>query len=140
MTEPALFIVMRNDIPSMNPGKLAAQAAHVGNAAVAYAKKHRRALLLKWEHQTKQHFGTTLVFGAPKVWFSAVPADQRVYDPTYPCAVPNEIAGLLAGKVTGCSVIFSSTGQAIFLRRELVGAFFLAEAKPAALHELDLYP
>ena len=31
--EPNLYIVMRNDLPSLNPGKLAAQAAHVANVA-----------------------------------------------------------------------------------------------------------
>lgn len=29
--EPILYIIMRSDIPDMNPGKLAAQAAHVAS-------------------------------------------------------------------------------------------------------------
>lgn len=57
-----LYIVMRNDLPSLNPGKLAAQAAHVANVAV---KRGDRKIVRRWERQTTQSFGTTIVLGAP---------------------------------------------------------------------------
>ena len=138
----ALYIVMRNDIPSLNPGKLAAQAAHVANAAVAFYKKNNPRLLKEWEGQTRQHFGTTLVFGAAAEWFEEITDDHLVYDPTYPCEIPYEVAMALVDKKLGsCQVAWSPARRtAAFLRKELVGAFFLSNEKPLKLQGLDLYP
>ena len=64
-TFPVLYILMRSDMVSMNPGKAMAQASHASNAMVHKAKKHGSAkvqnLLHKWENDTKQGFGTCLV-------------------------------------------------------------------------------
>lgn len=108
---PILYLVMRNDLPSLNPGKLAAQAAHCANACVA--KMKNTALLLQWQRQSKQSFGTTIVLGAGRRFIDNLP--NRVWDDTYPCADGS-------------------------LRPVLVGAFVLTDRKPKRLSRLELYP
>lgn len=110
---PVLYLIMRNDLPSLNPGKLAAQAAHCANACVAVARKKQPALLRQWERESRQAFGTTIVLGAGRRIIEAMP--NRVWDDTYPCGDGS-------------------------LRPVLVGAFMLADRKPKRLARLELYP
>lgn len=80
---PVLYILMRNDLESMNPGKAMAQASHASNAFVfAELKKmlstpwksvkdfykvfikgdtDDASLFIQWVHSTTQGFGTVLV-------------------------------------------------------------------------------
>lgn len=104
---PVLYIITRNDLDSMNPGKLAAQCSHASNAFVyAYreliqqssvnqtddktAKIHKA--FNQWQNQTTQGFGTVLVLeglmpditntiGTMSSW--GYLADV-IHDPTYP--------------------------------------------------------
>lgn len=108
-----LYLIMRNDLPSLNPGKLAAQAAHCANACVAKMENTNPSLLLQWQGQSKQTFGTTIVLGAGRRFITKLP--NRVWDDTYPCADGS-------------------------LRPVLVGAFMLADRKPNRLSRLELYP
>lgn len=109
--KPILYLVMRNDLPSLNPGKLAAQAAHCANACVAAMKGS--AILREWQRETPQSFGTTIVLGAGRTFIEGLP--HRVWDTTYPCA---------DGRV----------------RNVLVGAFWLGRTKPYKFRRLRLYP
>lgn len=84
-----LYIIMRTDMDSMNPGKGMAQAAHAANAAVFEIKEsfqeywgdsnyaadtadgnteedmnELRDTFAAWETSTRQGFGTTIVLGA----------------------------------------------------------------------------
>lgn len=107
-----LYLVMRRDLPSLNPGKLAAQAAHCANACVAKMKKANPQLLRAWEQEAGT-FGTTIVLGAGRRFIAKLP--NRVWDDTYPCGDGS-------------------------LRPILVGAFMLADRKPKRLSRLELYP
>lgn len=64
-TDPRLWILMRSDMVSMNPGKAMAQATHAANAMVHCIKnakcKDDKALLAKWEKETPEGFGTCIV-------------------------------------------------------------------------------
>ena len=68
-TQPCLYILMRSDLHSLNPGKAMAQASHAANAMAHKIKqagrknigKHIYNMLTKWEGQTGQGFGTCLV-------------------------------------------------------------------------------
>ena len=64
MSDIVLYLLMRDDIPSMNPGKLAAQASHVSNACVNRIKKSKnrklKSMLKEWELQTDNGFGTAI--------------------------------------------------------------------------------
>ena len=110
--EPYLYILMRSDLESLNPGKMVAQGAHAANqfgaemyalrasvndkkvAAVDLDPNELRLLGLfkQWETSTPQHFGVTItldVTGAllPLVVEAAkrmsLPADVT-HDPSYP--------------------------------------------------------
>lgn len=66
MKKPTLYILMRDDLTSLNPGKGMAQAAHAANAFVhrlsRVNKRHPiHALYKAWARETPQGFGTTIV-------------------------------------------------------------------------------
>ena len=66
MNNPTLYILMRTDMASMNPGKGMAQAAHAANAFV-FETGERLTGYDQWagfEHDTSQGFGTTIVLDA----------------------------------------------------------------------------
>ena len=94
---PVLYILMRTDLDSMNPGKAMAQASHASNAFVAEVFRrnetsHQDNLYHAWNDDTPQGFGTVLVLGVTEAQMcSAVTiADNMgfisgvVHDPTYP--------------------------------------------------------
>ena len=92
-----LYIIMRNDLDSMNPGKAMAQASHAYGALKCHIRKHlpMQRAYLDWRDQTPQDFGTTIVLTAHpreinKVigqvgrFFSGEAVAGWVHDPTYP--------------------------------------------------------
>ena len=93
-----LYILMRDDLDSMNPGKAMAQASHASNAFV-YSRKLMRYgtpagenLFREWETETHQGFGTVLVLAVNKTEMEHAVAVAKmaelesgiVHDPTYP--------------------------------------------------------
>lgn len=108
MGTPVLYILMRNDLTSLNAGKAMAQASHASNAFVAhfhrYAQKYNSTVVHEgiqtatmhgfneWENSTDQSFGTVLVLAAKMPDIKAtVDIFNRlnyvagvVHDPTYP--------------------------------------------------------
>ncbi|MFA7408380.1 MAG: peptidyl-tRNA hydrolase [Anaerolineaceae bacterium] len=91
-----LYILMRTDLASMNPGKACAQACHAANMFVhevesRFSERDRHDLI-DWSKQTIQGFGTTIVLGADwdtiaeKVHFAINDGFVAgiVRDPTYP--------------------------------------------------------
>jgi len=57
---PILYILMRSDLDSLNPGKGMAQACHAANMAVATGDLKGSKLVEEWESQTNDKFGTTI--------------------------------------------------------------------------------
>lgn len=97
MTLPVLYILIRNDMASMNPGKLAAQASHAANAFIfrfneqgADTETHKA--IYSWQNQTVQGFGTVLVLeGSMLDIRQTIEAFKEkdymadvIHDPTYP--------------------------------------------------------
>ena len=103
---PVLYILMRTDMESLNPGKAMAQAVHAGNALETHCNREIQIGLLEgdlsaealgdayyvWKHQTSQGFGTTIVLGGS---MSLISMDVKrlqslgyiaeiVHDPSYP--------------------------------------------------------
>lgn len=90
-----LYILMRTDLDSLNPGKAMAQASHASNAFVHRWGKEKT--VKEWQCETEQGFGTVLVLGVTgdelyKV-VESVDYDLRfkedvyadiIHDPTYP--------------------------------------------------------
>lgn len=65
MVDPRLYILMRTDMPSLNPGKAMAQAAHAGNMLSEHFRRltpgdtAQEQLFAKWLGD--RGFGTTIV-------------------------------------------------------------------------------
>ncbi len=103
---PVLYILMRNDLASMNAGKGMAQASHASNAFVYEMKAATEDggdsfepdltpmidLFEKWQNETPQGFGTVLVLGVNQVQLQTAVmvanglgfAANTIHDPTYP--------------------------------------------------------
>jgi hypothetical protein len=142
---------MRNDLESLNPGKLAAQACHVGHAVAGYFRNLEHftkdpvtstevatcnliKMWKEWESSTSQYFGTTICLAADQRFVESLQAAKEVsfrndvlvdtiIDPTYPCKIPLEIAKYLNGKLTVPDNIIVRENDAILLRPEMVGGY-----------------
>jgi peptidyl-tRNA hydrolase len=88
------YILMRNDMKSLNPGKGMAQAAHAANLCIKniYNNYDNDILELLKEWEEERGFGTTVVLGVteeelvqivPKAKYIGLEA-ALVLDPTYP--------------------------------------------------------
>jgi peptidyl-tRNA hydrolase len=91
MKLPVLYILMRNELDSMNSGKAMAQASHASNAFVKKANDEN-VDILEWEFSTSQGFGTVLVLeGKMSDIEDTINVFKRldyvadvIHDPTYP--------------------------------------------------------
>jgi len=97
-----LYLIMRNDIDSMNSGKGMAQASHASNAFIKHCNKftlhsdeNDREILSaisEWENATPQGFGTVLVLEAAMkdikptidIFSKMNYIANIIHDPTYP--------------------------------------------------------
>ena len=106
---PILYIIVRNDLPSMNPGKAMAQASH---ASYLFARESSGRPEIAnscgiWR-TSGGGFGTTIVLaanlseletsvskalGLQKQKYAVMTGN--VFDPTYPYSVPQEVAKLI---------------------------------------------
>lgn len=92
--EPRLYIVMREDLWDMNPGKSMAQAAHAQADFDLYmfpdptATKSKEIADTVMAWRENRNFGTTLVLHEPLDTFSKISMNVNhwgfVTDPTYP--------------------------------------------------------
>ena len=104
---PILYILMRNDLQSLNPGKAMAQASHATNLFMLDKNPAVQLLRKEWTKTTTQGFGTVLVLAASLSQIkTAVKAAMKVsgmfptcgglvVDPTYPYSVSAETAELI---------------------------------------------
>lgn len=125
MLDTRLYILMRSDMVSMNPGKGMAQAAHAANAFIHNVDETMRkfettvwseqaAFVRHWQRQTPQGFGTTITLEVPSEneLRAHIDAAQEfglfsgiVHDPTYPVR-DGKITHLIP--VDTCGYIFVS--------------------------------
>lgn len=108
MTLPVLYIIMRNDLTSMNAGKGMAQSSHAGNAFTkdferrcqmynasgSYTENEQNTVgaFRMWENSTPQGFGTVLtlegkmtnIYSTINIMKSLGYIADIVHDPTYP--------------------------------------------------------
>jgi hypothetical protein len=84
--DPRLYIIMREDLPDMNPGKGMAQAAHAQADFDFYAQKNEPEGYRDWLGD--RSFGTTIVLSATKEQIfhivHIVKHSGVTVDPTYP--------------------------------------------------------
>jgi peptidyl-tRNA hydrolase len=138
--DPVLYLIMRNDMPSMNPGKLAAQAAHLSTSFTfkmldrVHGNSRLFQLFTKWTKSTKQNFGTKICLGASYKQIMAlnfkdvVGTDyvaDTINDPEYPEIISLEVAHDLIKKKNKNVIIAGTKG--IYLRDETVGCYLFCD-------------
>lgn len=119
MTEPRLYIIMREDLWDMNPGKGMAQAAHAQALFDLYDHGHNGCLesYSEWRGDGENclGFGVTLVLSAPKSeWMdiaSGVEHCGYVNDPTYPYR--NYYGKVFTESEDTCMWVFATTEEEI---------------------------
>ena len=88
---PVLYILMRTDMDSMNPGKAMAQASHASNAFVSNAEPGYNIdeeLFNAWQGSTTQGFGTVLVLGVNEAQMrTAVQIAESFGVDKFPCDI-----------------------------------------------------
>jgi len=121
--EPRLYIVMREDLWDMNPGKGMAQAAHAQADFDTYTENHYkdgdfRSAHIQWCED--RNFGVTLVLSAE--WESmcdiqeSVEHSGMVVDPTYPWR--NYYGKTFTTAETTCMWVFPVTDKEIEYMRQ----------------------
>lgn len=105
MSDKILYILMRNDLQSLNSGKAMAQASHASNNFIKVYGKQDDAI--EWSNETTQGFGTVLVLSVNGNQLKTAINDaftlgfpaQVITDPTYPYRTSKEIAALIPSSI-----------------------------------------
>jgi len=129
-----LYILMRNDIASMNPGKAMAQACHAANQFVHEYGDNED--VKHWQKEGKG-FGTTIVLSVDSPTFKdtmmkamqlGVRTRGLVFDTTYPFITNKEIAELIPTEKLSAPSIFKEDGRVVMFRNELTcGYLFVVD-------------
>lgn len=113
MTHPTLYILMRTDMDSMNPGKAMAQAAHAANAFIKESREYEFSTEV-WEGSTDQGFGTTITLAVHSEEELNQAAHRAGVDGFYASVVRDPTYPVRDGKVTHlvpvdtCAYVYTS--------------------------------
>lgn len=137
----AVYVLVRNDLPSMNPGKAMAQVHHAGVQMII--KHHDHPLVQEYValgiEQGADNFNTTLALAAN---LSDIQLNMReaatldphtvvagvVTDPSYPFFVENEeIAQLIPETDSVKRIRVLDDGRVLMVRPEITCAWFLGD-------------
>lgn len=141
-----LYILMRNDLPSLNAGKAMAQAAHAANH---FVHKYGKYSSVKSWLKEGCGFGTTIVLAATHLDIvSAMKSCKNfsgiIYDTTYPYIVSTEIARLIDTNFETAPPIIKEDGSMVLFRCELTCAYiFMSDEDNLTnkyITKLPLYP
>lgn len=144
-----LYILMRTDLPSMNPGRAMAQAAHAANQ---FVHEYGKQMAIKTWQKDANGFGTTICLASRKYEIEAIVemASERgicaglVYDPTYKFDVPEEISNLIITNALTAPTIYKEDGNCIMFRNELTCAYLFIDQnssyKELLIGDLKLHP
>ena len=145
-----LYILMRNDIPSMNAGKAMAQAAHAANV---FVEEYCDLVTVQEDWMAKgRPFGTTIVLAVNAEQLSSVieKAERAkvpcglVCDETYPFVTNREIASLIPHEKQSAAPIYKEDGHVVMFRKEITcGYLFVVDGssdQTDLVGELPLYP
>ena len=149
----AAYVLLRTDLPSMNPGKGAAQVHHAGVQMIAkYASSDMvQAYINSGNAAGAAYFNTTIVLGAAKHEIMNVLSAAEnlanyspntvmfgsVTDPSYPFFVENiEIANLIPTTATTYQVNRQADGRVLMVREEFTCAWFLGSRNNILFRDL----
>jgi len=137
-----LYILVRNDLPSLNPGKAMAQAVHAGH--LFSAKYHEDKAYKEWAGD--RGFGTTVTLSADfhdiNRLIGGQPSGGWVMDPTYPITVPRDTMEFVNSEKLSAPAHYTKDGKSVVLcRKEDTCAYLFGERSqfPAWLFELPMY-
>jgi peptidyl-tRNA hydrolase len=136
----AVYVMVRNDLPSLNPGKAAAQVHHAGVQMMVKHPTHKlvRQYIDDGVAQGADQFNTTLTVSANLRQIEAAISRAKnmdvlcdiLIDPSYPFFVDPEVANFLeANTLTKRAGVVAANGQELFLRSELTCAWMLGDRK-----------
>ena len=122
-----LYILMRTDLASLNPGKAMAQASHAYGALKSVIRKYPEVQrhYLHGMDSTEQEYGTTIVLGgnAGDIEYALALAEGDagivsgwVHDPTYPI-LDGEVTHLLP--IDTCAFVFGSRAKCVLALNSL---------------------
>jgi len=149
MNDYVLYILMRNDLPSMNVGRAAAQASHASNAFIhSFGKRND---VKKWQKQTSQGFGTAIVLSADKktIQFTIDNINKCkdcpiswVTDPEYGMPVTKEIWEHISIELQSAQPVVKEDGMVVWFRKEDTCAYIFGSKEDLLpfLGELPLWP
>jgi len=135
---PVLYVFVRTDLPSMNPGKAQAHSGHAANAFInENAIKHLRAgngirpIVAEWMMATPFGFGTQInlkgdwvdVVETVAAWCEQGGKGELIADPIYPYIVDSEIATFIDSKVHTADPVDLGDGRVLCHRHELTAAY-----------------
>lgn len=154
----AVYVLLRTDLPSMTPGKAAAQVHHAGVQMMA--KHGKRQLVQDYVKdgiaQGAVYFNTALILGATIVdivergMMAEAAGDEvvvfnTVTDPSYPFFVENmEIARLIPQDDATKIVKIMDNGKVLMVRPEVTCSWFVGDRNDPRFRSLfdglDLHP
>jgi hypothetical protein len=138
--ELVVYVLLRTDLPSMNPGKAAAQVHHAGVQMMA--KHGKRQLVQDYVKdgiaQGAVYFNTTLVLGATLSDIiqrgqeaenagDDVVVFNTVTDPSYPFFVENAEVADLIPESAAKAIKKMSDGKILMVREEVTCAWFCGD-------------
>jgi hypothetical protein len=153
----AVYVLARTDLPSMNPGKLAAQVHHAGVQMMSLFADHPlvQQYVAEGVAQGAYYFNTTIVLGATMDqlhglrctygWEYHLTVKGSVVDPSYPFFVENqEVADLVAANGKAAVIKTMDDGRVLMTRQETTCIWCLVDRnRPEVadiLGHLKLYP
>jgi hypothetical protein len=144
--KPRLYILMRNDLPSMTTGRAMAQASHAANAFIG-SYGHRKDVKA-WQKETKQNFGTAIVLAASlnEMKLALVGLSEPndfVIDPEYGVKTNIEMLNLIdPSRILGKMTIINEDGSAVIFKSEVTCAYVFGtkEALDPILGQFRLHP
>lgn len=154
--EPVFYILMRNDLNSLNAGKAIAQGSHAMQSFATIAEhpeiyastifngnmnKKFFDLYKEWKTSTEQNYGTAIVLSVNKSQLENIIGNisydcqndpvyaDSINDPTYPFIVENkEIAKLLTDNNENINIInFLEDGKVIMQRPETTCGYIFCD-------------
>lgn len=138
---PYLYLLIRKDLPSLNPGKAVAHGAHAANqftfeanAAMAERVSGWQVQYDRWINSTPSGFGTTITLhvnyhelrAAVKVAKALGFRAGETYDPSYPYETTHEIARLIQHPEEFPPVP-RGNGTVVCFRRELTAGYVFGD-------------
>lgn len=153
-----VYVLVRTDLPSLNPGKAMSQVHHAGVQMMSCGGDHElvKNYIAQGMSQGADHFNTTLVLGdsldgindrimVARSRGDGVALCNTVIDPSYPYWVESlEIANLIPQDESTKIIKTMPHGHVLMVRKEVTCAWFLGDRNDPRFRSifegLDLHP